>query len=87
MITPKQFSKETGISYAKVRNLAQAGEIRCIVSPGGSISIFESELERYKNPEKYVSIDEYNKLLKENLRLKAILQTVHQMVTETEKGD
>lgn len=87
MITPKEFSKKTGISYATVRNLAQEGEIRCVISPGGNISIYDSELDRYCNPQNYINIDQYNKVLAENMRLKTILETVHQIVNESEKGD
>ena len=85
MVTPKEFSKKTGISYAQVRNLAQKGEIRCVISPGGNISIHDSELDRYCNPQNYIHIDEFNNVLAENQRLKAIIGTINQIVSDSEK--
>jgi len=83
MISPKVFAKESGMSYAAVRNLAQKGEIKCLVSPKGYLTIYESELERIKNPEKYVLKEEYERVLKENEKLKSTLNIIAGIV---EKG-
>lgn len=84
MISPKVFARETGMSYAKVRNLAQNDEIKCIISPKGYLSIYESELDRFKNPEKYVLREEYERVLKENAKLKSTLDIIAGIVAKGE---
>lgn len=84
MISPKVFARESGMSYAKVRNLAQKGEIKCLISPKGYLTIYESELERIKNPEKYVLREEYERVLKENAKLKSTLDIIASIVAKGE---
>lgn len=79
MITPREFSEKTGITYAQVRIMAQRGEIKCTITPGGKIKIFESELDRVNSPSDYVHIDEYNRVANENIKLKMIIQAINKV--------
>lgn len=84
MLTPQQFAKRTGLSYAQVLFMCKKKEIDAIETNGGHYKIPESQLNKYSQPEEYVSKEEYEKVIRENERLKTLLNQFKNFVFNLE---
>ena len=73
MFSPQTFSKETGLSYSIVLHMCKTGELETVKTEGGHFKIPEKELIKFKKPEEYVSKVDYEKVIRENERLKTLL--------------
>jgi excisionase family DNA binding protein len=76
MLSPQTFAQKTGLSYGQVLLMCKKKEINTVVSPGGHFKIPEKELERFIKNEDYVSKEDYEKVVRENERLKTLLKQV-----------
>lgn len=67
-LSAEQYSKQSGLGVQEVKRLCKIGEIPCKMTEGGyyKIPIYEDS----------VSIEQYNKVKDENIRLKAIIETI-----------
>lgn len=71
MLSPQDYSEKTGLSYQQVLLMCKSGELKAIKTKGGHFKIRESEVD---NKQDYVSKEEYMKVVRENERLKTILE-------------
>lgn len=74
MLSPQKFAEISGLSYEQVLNMCKNNDINAIKTAGGHFKIPEKELDKFKENDNYVSKEDYIKLLKENERLKTILE-------------
>lgn len=74
MVSPKEFSKKTGLSYGAVLMMCKKNEINAVKTQGGQFKIFDKELKKYTNDcSEYVSREEYTKVVRENERLRTFI--------------
>lgn len=74
MLTPQVFAKQTGLSYSQVLHMCKSNQIEAVETTGGHFKIPEKELEKYKPNNEYVSKEEYERVIRENEKLKTILE-------------
>jgi predicted site-specific integrase-resolvase len=72
MYSPQKFSKKIGFSYEQVINMCRSGKVESFRTPGGHYKIPDKELDKFLNPD-FISRDEYMKVVRENEKLKTIL--------------
>lgn len=73
MLSPQQFAKETGLSYNQVLQMCKTKEINVLETEGGHFKIPPKELDRFKNSD-YVTKEEYLKVIRENERLRTMIE-------------
>lgn len=74
-LTPKKFSEITGENYELILKLCKKDKILCEKTDGGHYKIYESEIERFSKLNKdFVSKEDYEKVIRENERLKQKLE-------------
>jgi predicted nucleotidyltransferase len=81
MLSPKQFAEKAGISYQQVLDMCKKNEFSDVAQTrGGYYKIPEKNLDKYKHNFDYVPKEQYEKILKENERLKAILHQTKRFI-------
>lgn len=81
-MSPKQYSKATGgnIGVEEIKRLCRIGRLPCEMSEGGYYHI-----KVYKD--NCVSREEYDRIIKENERLKTILKNIYNISEEALDGN
>ncbi|MFB0958960.1 hypothetical protein SDC9_202273 [bioreactor metagenome] len=80
MLSVREYAKKSGLSYERVKDKCNNGELNHEITPGGHIQIYPAELERILSPNGYVPIDEYKKVCKELERAKRILEKIREEI-------
>lgn len=83
MFTPKEFAVKTGLSYSRVLQMCKTGEIEAVnqnKASGSHFYIPEKELDKYYSKDGFVTKEEYEKVLRENEKLKTLLNNVKSFV-------
>ncbi len=83
-LNPKEFAEQTGITYQNVLHLCKIKEIEAKTTLNGRRFIIpNSELLKFKGGNSdFVSIDKYEKVIRENERLKIILNQFKSIFNE-----
>lgn len=83
-LNPKEFAIETGLTYQNVLHLCKTKEIESKTTVNGRrFLIPKSELLKFQGGNSnYVSIEKYEEILRENQRLKLILEQLKTLVKE-----
>jgi excisionase family DNA binding protein len=80
-MSPQQFGQKTGLAYEQVLNLCKKGELDAIKTEGGHFKIPERELDKFLKNEDYVSKEEYEKVIRENERLRTMINQLKVFIT------
>ena len=81
MLSPREFSDKTGLSYDRVLLMCKSDEIECLKSKGGHFNIYDKELDNFiNNNDSYVTKEEYVEVVRENERLKAFINQLQGFV-------
>jgi hypothetical protein len=80
MYSPQQFSQKTGLSYGQILIMCKKKEIESVVTDGGHFKIPEKEVAKFQQPDDYISKTEYEKVVRENEKLKTIIIQFKSMV-------
>lgn len=78
-VSPKEYAKQTGLGIEQVKRLCKMGKIPYELSQGGQyhIKVFKDNC---------VSYEQYEKVLKENEKLKTILNNIINISKEAFNG-
>lgn len=78
-VSPSEYSKQTGLGVEQVKRLCRLGKIPYELSQGGQyhIKVFKDNC---------VSYEQYEKLLKENEKLKTVLNNILDISKEALNG-
>lgn len=81
-LSPKGFSKLIGLSYDQVLRMCKLGELPAIRSKGGHYKIPRMELEKLNGDidNKFVTLERYEEVVRENERLKLKLEMIRDML-------
>lgn len=84
MLTPKNFAKKSGLSYDQVLIMCKSGKIVAVKSNGGHFKIFEKELNKFisNNDVAQVTIEDYEKVVRENEKLKIVIAQIKKYVSD-----
>lgn len=74
-LSASEYSKQTGMGVEEVKRLCRLGRIPCEFTEGGYYKI-----KIYKD--NCISIEEYNKVIKENEKLKTIIKNIYAISKE-----
>lgn len=83
MLSPQQFAKKCGLSYQQVLQMCKSKEINALETEGGHFKIPQKELDRFKNSD-YVTKEEYLKVIRENERLRVIVNQCKNYISNLE---
>lgn len=81
MLTPKTFSKKINLSYDRVLLMCKSGEINAIETNGGHFKISEKELDKFLKNDSFISKEEYERVVRENEKLKTMIQQLKNYAT------
>ena len=81
MLSPQTFAQKTGLSYGQVLLMCKRKDINAVSSPGGHFKIPEKELDKFLNDNDYVSKEDYEKVVRENERLKTLLKQMKDYIS------
>jgi excisionase family DNA binding protein len=73
MFSPQEFAKRTGLSYTQVLYMCKKNEIEAIRTRGGHYKIPESQIAKFKAPQEFITREQYEETVRENERLKTII--------------
>lgn len=84
-LTPKEFGEETGMTYQNVLNLCRNKEIETITTVHGRrFLIPNSAMLKFKGGNSnFVSIEKYEEVVRENERLKIVLEQFKSILNES----
>ncbi|MCY6958831.1 DNA-binding protein [Clostridium brassicae] len=85
MFSPQKFAKECGLSYNQVLQMCKTKEINALETEGGHFKIPPKELDKFKNSD-HVSKDEYLKVIRENERLRTVIEQFKNYVLNLKIG-
>lgn len=71
-LSPVKFAERSGENYEFIRELCREGKLKCEITEGNHIKIYESELSKFSNKD-YVTKEQYEKVIRENERLKTFI--------------
>lgn len=71
-VSPREYSKQTGLGIEEVKKLCRTGRLPCERSEGGYFHI-----KVYKDD--CVDRKEFDRIVKENIELKALLKNINQL--------
>jgi excisionase family DNA binding protein len=74
MLSPQVFARQAGLSYQQVLHMCKFNQIEAVKTSGGHFKIPEKELDKFFKPNGYVSKEEYERVIRENEKLKTILE-------------
>lgn len=74
MLSPQMFAKQSGLSYQQVLHMCKLKQIDAVETAGGHFRIPEKELEIFKPNDEYVTRAEYERVIRENEKLRTILE-------------
>lgn len=80
MLTPRNFAKQTGLSYNQVLTMCKDGEIATVKSPRGHFKIADTELDKYIKNDSYISKEDYEKVIRENENLRATISQLKKIL-------
>ena len=71
-VSPREYSEQTGLGIEEVKKLCRVGKIPCEMSEGGyyHIKVYKDDC---------VDRKEYNRVVKENIELKALLKNINNL--------
>lgn len=81
MLSPQTFARKTGLSYNQVLLMCKKKDINTVTSPGGHFKIPEKELDKFLKDSDFVSKEDYEKVVRENERLKTLLKQVQDYIS------
>lgn len=83
MLSLVEFAKRTGENYKTILFLCKEGQIKCAETEGGHYKIYETEVEKFlgKNNEEFITKEQYEKVIRENERLKMVIEQMKNIVT------
>jgi uncharacterized protein (DUF488 family) len=83
MLSPKSFAEKAGISYQQVLDMCKKNELDNVLQTrGGYYKIPEKNLDKYLKNDNFVTREEYEKVLRENEKLKVILNQAKKYMQE-----
>lgn len=74
MLSPQTFAKQAGLSYQQVLHMCKFSQIEAVKTSGGHFKIPEKELDKLFKPDGYVAKEEYERVIRENEKLKTMLE-------------
>lgn len=87
-LSPVKFAEKSKIPYEVVRKLCKEGKFKCEVTKGGHLKIYESELTKIlPNHGDFISKEDYEKVIRENERLKIQLLKIKNFVMKCESWE
>lgn len=87
-LNPKGFAEQTGMTYQNVLHLCKTKEIETITTVNGRrFLIPNAELLKFKGGNSdFVSIEKYEEVVRENEKLKIILEQLRSVLNENSTG-
>ena len=82
MLNPKEFAVKTGLSYNQVLTMCKSKELEAIKTRGGHYKIPEIAAAKYTSNTELYTKEEYQKVVKENERLKALIINIQNKIKE-----
>lgn len=83
MLSPQAFAKQSGLSYQQVLIMCKKSELEDVIrTRGGYYKIPEKNLNKFLKDESYVSKEEYEQLIRENEKLKVLLNQVKNYILD-----
>lgn len=80
MLTPREFSKQTGLSYNQVLNMCKSDELKVVKTTKGQFKIADIELSKFTSNSEHVTKEEYLEVIRENERLKNTINQLKQYI-------
>lgn len=82
MLNPREFAAKVGLSYNQVLIMCKSKELEAIKTRGGHYKIPEIAVSKFTEKKDMYTKEEYQKLAKENERLKAIIISIQSKLKE-----
>jgi excisionase family DNA binding protein len=81
-LTPKKFAELVGENYELILDLCKKGSIKSERTEGGHYKIYETELNKFtKCTTDYIAKDEYERIIRENERLRGFIEQLKLLIT------
>lgn len=80
MLTPRNFAKQTGLSYNQVLLMCKEGDIATVKSPRGHFKIADTELDKFIKNDNYISKEKYEALVRENENLRTTISQLKKIL-------
>jgi hypothetical protein len=84
LFTPREFAKETGLSYNQVLNMCKANELKVVKTSKGHFKIADIELNKFIQADENISKEQYLEVVRENERLKNTITQLKNFIVNME---